>query len=191
MIVFVTAYPVYYMIIASLSNITALTKNYGMLWLPLEPFSITAYELVFPNPLVLSGYANTLFILIISLILNLELTVIGVYCLALKNSMLMKPLAILILFTMYFSGGMVPIYINIRNLGLIDSLWALILPNAINTYNLLIMRSAFASIPDSLFEASYLDGASHLKILFSVYVPLSGATLAVMVLHYAVGHWNS
>lgn len=102
-----------------------------------------------------------------------------------------KKEAMLILFTMYFSGGIVPTYLNIRERGLMDTLWSLIIPVAIDTYNLLIMRSAFASVPDTLTETAKLDGASHFKILTRVFIPLSGATLAVMVLYYAVGHWNS
>ena len=119
------------------------------------------------------------------------LTCIGAYLLALKGSMFTRPLALLILFTMYFSGGMIPAYMNVRDLGMIDSLWALIIPGAINTYNMMIMRSAFAAVPDTLYEAAHLDGATHIRILSQIYLPLSGATLAVMVLYYGVGHWNS
>lgn len=191
LVIFATAYPVYYVVVASLSDATAMTRTNAALWLPLPPVSLTAYELVFRNSLVLTGYRNTFIILFVGLAVNMTLTVVGAYCLSLKNAMLMKPLSMLILFTMYFNGGMIPNYILVKELGMIDSFWALILPGAISTYNLLIMRSAFAGVPDSLHEAAYLDGASHPRIMLSVYLPLSGATLAVMVLYYAVGHWNS
>jgi putative aldouronate transport system permease protein len=92
---------------------------------------------------------------------------------------------------MYFSGGLVPMYLNVQGLGMMNSLWALIIPSAINTYNMLILRSAFASVPDSLVEVAKLDGASHFQILTKIFLPLSGATLAVMVLYYGVGHWNA
>lgn len=186
-----TLYPVYYVLIASISNAKELATNYGLLVLPLRPMSLTAYELVFRNPLVLSGYRNTLIILVGGLTINMILTILGAYCLSVKGSMFMRPLSLLILFTMYFSGGMIPAYMNVRDFGMIDSLWALIIPNAINTYNLLIMRSAFAAIPDSMYEAAYIDGATHPRILSTVYIPLSGATIAVILLYYAVSHWNS
>lgn len=186
-----TLYPIYYVVIASISNAKELMTNYGLLVLPLRPVSVMAYELVFRNPLVLSGYRNTLIILVGGLAVNMLLTIVGAYCLALKGSLFMRPLSMLILFTMYFSGGMIPIYINVRDFQMMDTLWALIIPTAINTYNMLIMRSAFAAVPDAMYEAAYMDGASHPRILAMVYTPLSGATIAVILLYYAVGHWNS
>lgn len=186
-----TFYPIYYVIIASISNAAGLAANYGMLLLPIQPISLTAYELVFRNSLVMSGYMNTLIVLVVGLAFNMVLTIMGAYTLSLKGAMLARPFSLLVLFTMYFSGGMIPAYLNIKDLGLMDTLWSLILPGAINTYNLLIMRSAFASLPDSLYEAAHLDGASHLCIMTKVFIPLSGATIAVMVLYYGVGHWNS
>jgi putative aldouronate transport system permease protein len=92
---------------------------------------------------------------------------------------------------MYFSGGLVPTYLNIQGLGMTNSLWALIIPGSINTYNMLILRSAFYAVPDSLVEVAKLDGASHFQVLTKIFIPLSGATLAVMVLYYGVGHWNA
>lgn len=96
-----------------------------------------------------------------------------------------------IILTMYFNGGLIPTYLNIRNLGLYDSLFSLILPVAINTYNLIIMRSFFESIPDSIIEAATIDGAGHATIMFRVIIPLAKAMVAVMVLYYGVAHWNS
>ncbi|MBP3543696.1 MAG: carbohydrate ABC transporter permease [Lachnospiraceae bacterium] len=105
--------------------------------------------------------------------------------------MLRKPLTILVIITMYFSGGLVPSYLNIRQLGLMNSMWALVIPGAIQTSNLIIMRSAFMSLPDSLSEAAMIDGAGHFKVLTDIMLPLVKATLAVMVLYYGVSHWNS
>ena len=158
-----TFYPIYYVLIASISSASGLAANYGMLWLPIQPVSLTAYEMVFRNSLVLSGYANTLIVLIVGLMFNMALTVMGAYALSLNGAMFTKPISLLVLFTMYFSGGMIPTYFNIKNLGLMDTLWSLILPGAVNTYNLLIMRSAFAAMPDSLYEAAYLDGAQRIE----------------------------
>ena len=191
LICIITIYPMYYVVIASISEADVLGRNFGLLLVPVGKLNTYSYQLVFRNSLVLSGFANTFFILVAGLCFNMVLTCLGAYFLALKGSMLSRPIAMLILFTMYFSGGIVPEYLNIQSMGLMDSLWALIIPVSINTYNLLIMRSAFASVPDSLVEAAKLDGASHFRILTQVFLPLSGATLAVMVLYYAVGHWNA
>nr|HML47607.1 carbohydrate ABC transporter permease [Clostridia bacterium] len=185
------AYPVYYVVAASFSNAQALSRNLGMLWAPLRPMSVTAYRLVFRHPLILSGYMNTIVILVAGLLLNMTFTCLGAYFLTLRDSMFRRPVALLILFTMYFNGGIVPAYLNVRELGMMDSLLALIVPGAISTYNMLIMRSAFAALPLSLSEAAELDGAGHFRQLTQVFIPLSGATLAVMVLYYGVGHWNA
>ena len=190
-IILLTVYPVYYVFIASFSNARELQANYGILWFPKFPLTTFAYKLVLNHPLVLTGYRNTLIILILGLAVNLIMTSLGAYFLTLRDSIYKRPISLLILFTMYFSGGLVPAYLNIKNLGMLDSLSALIIPGAISTYNMLIMRSAFASIPSSLSEAAELDGASHFQILTRVFIPLSGATMAVMVLYYGVGHWNA
>ena len=190
-ILIATAYPVYYVLIASISAPQQMAANYGLMLAPKFPLSVRAYEMVFKYPLILTGYANTLFIVVAGLAVNMVMTILGAYFMTLNKSMLHKPVAVLILFSMYFSGGMVPTYLNIKSLGLMDSLWSLIIPSAISTYNLLVLRSAFAAVPGSLVEAAVLDGASHFKILRHVMVPLSGATLAVIVLYYGVGHWNS
>ena len=191
LILFLTAYPVYFVLIASISDPTKMVANYGLMWLPHFPLSLTYYRMVFRHSLLLSGFGNTLFIVIVGLAFNMVLTVLGAYLLSLKNSLLKKPIAYLILFTMYFSGGIVPGYLNIKSLHLMNTLWALILPGAISTYNMLIMRSAIGALPDALMEAAKLDGASHFQRILNVVVPLTGATSAVLMLYYAVGHWNA
>lgn len=190
-IILITAYPVYYIVVASFSDPGALSRHIGMLWLPLEPYTLSAYETVFKNPLIISGFMNTLFVLTVGLAVNLTLTSLGAFFLTIKGPMLKNAITFMIIFTMYFSGGMIPSYLNIKSLGLMDSLWALILPGAISTTNLVIMKSSFSSIPDSLIESARLDGASYGQILMRVIVPLSKATIAVMVLYYGVSHWNS
>ena len=191
LILFLTAYPVYFVLIASISDPTKMVANYGLMWLPHFPLSLTSYRMVFRHSLLLSGFGNTLFIVIVGLAFNMVLTVLGAYLLSLTNSLLKKPIAYLILFTMYFSGGIVPGYLNIKSLHLMNTLWALILPGAISTYNMLIMRSAIGALPDALMEAAKLDGASHFQRILNVVVPLTGATSAVLMLYYAVGHWNA
>ena len=190
-ILFATAYPVYFVLIASISDPPKMVANYGLMWLPHFPLSLLSYKMVARHSLLLSGFGNTFFIVIVGVIINMTLTVLGAYLLSLKSSLLRRPIAYLILFTMYFSGGIVPNYLNIKSLGLMDTLWALILPGAISTYNMLIMRSSIANLPDGLMEAAKLDGASHLQRILNVVVPLTGATSAVLILYYAVGHWNA
>ena len=191
LLILVTAYPVYYIVIASFSDPGALSRHTGLLWLPIEPYTTGAYRTVFKNPLIITGFLNTLFVLAVGLAVNLVLTMLGAFFLTIKGPMLRNFITFMIIFTMYFSGGMIPGYLNIKSLGLLDSLWALILPGAISTTNLIIMKSSFQSIPDSLIESARLDGASYTQILIRVMVPLSKATIAVMVLYYGVSHWNS
>ena len=191
LVLFVTAYPIYYVLIASFSSPSGLVVNYGVIWLPIKPYTVEAYSRVLHNSQVLTGYKNTLLILAGGLTVNLIMTALGAYFLSLKDVMLSKPIGMLILFTMYFSGGMIPGYLNIRELGLLDTLWALFIPGAISTYNMLILRTAFVSIPASLEECAMLDGAGDVTILFRIILPLSVASFAVVGMYYAVDHWNS
>ena len=140
----------------------------GALWAPLKPYTVDAYERVFANRNIATGYQNTLFVLAVGVPLNVILTTMGAYFLSLKNMRMGGVIMFLILFTRYFSGGMVPDYLNVKSLGLLNSLWALILPGAISSYNLIIMRTAFAAVPESLVESARLDGAKHYRILFSI-----------------------
>ena len=187
----VCLYPLYYVVIASFSDPVKLISHDGLLLLPLKDYTLAGYRMVFQNKLVMSGYKNTLIVLVVGVCINMILTILGAYVIAQRKLLLRKPLTIFIIVTMYFSGGMIPAYLNVRDLGMMDSLMALIMPSAINTSNLLIMRRAFMSVPESLSEAAEIDGASHRQILFQVMVPLVKATMAVLVLYYGVAHWNS
>ncbi len=190
-VVLITLYPAYFVVVASISDPTELQRHTGLLLAPAGDITFAAYKLVFKNPMVLSGYMNTLFILIAGVTINLIMTVIGAYFLSIKNVMFKKYIMFFIIFTMYFSGGMIPGYLNIKDLHMLDSIWSLIIPGALSTTNLIIMRTAFAAVPESLVEAAKIDGSNHLQIMMKVMVPLTKATLAVMVLYYGVGHWNS
>lgn len=184
-------YPMLYVVFASLSDSGRLMAHSGLLLKP-EGLNFAAYKSVIQNPMILSGYANTLFILVVGVVINLVMTTLAAYFLSRKSAiMLKKPIIALMLFTMFFSGGMIPSFINIKELGLYNSLWSLILPGAISTYNLIIMRTSFEGIPASLEEAAFLDGAGHLSIIWNVIIPLSKAIIAVMILYYGVGYWNS
>lgn len=190
-LMFIMAYPLYYCVVASLSDPTTLARTNGAIFWPVGNMTLVGYEKVLSHSQILSGFRNTTFVLVIGLLLNLFMTVTCAYTLSLKNLMLKTPIAFFIIFTMYFSGGLIPGYLNVKSLGLINSLWSLILPAALSTYNMIIMKTAFQNIPESLLESAFLDGATHLKILFKIMIPLSGPTIAVMILYYGVAHWNS
>lgn len=187
---FVTLYPIWYVLCASLTSNTYLVSHPGiMLW----PHEVTfgAYKMAFSHPLLLSGYKNTLLILAVSLPINILMTLFAGYFMASKD-VIFKPLIQgLIMFTMFFSGGMIPAYLNIRSLGLYNSFWALVLPGALSVYNSIICKTAIESVPESLKESAYIDGANDVIILFKIIVPLIKATLAVLLLYYGVGHWNA
>jgi putative aldouronate transport system permease protein len=190
LIMLICFYPVWYVAVASFSDSGLLTQHTGLLFKPLG-FTLDAYKKVFKNPMIVRGYGNTLFILIIGVILDLFMTSLGAYFLSRKNVMFKKPIMLFILFTMFFSGGMIPFYLTLKDVHLTNTLWGLIIPFLINTYNMIILRTSFESIPESLVEAAQIDGAGHFKILMQIVLPLSKAMLAVMVLYYGVGIWNA
>ena len=186
----ITLYPIWYVFCASMTSNTYLVSHPGTLLWPHE-MTFGAYKLAFSHPLLLSGYTNTLIILAVSLPINILMTLFAGYFMASKDVMFKPLLQGLIMFTMFFSGGMIPAYLNIRDLGLYNSLWALILPGALSVYNSIICKTAIESVPESLKESAYIDGANDVIILFRIIVPLIKATLAVLLLYYGVGHWNA
>ncbi|MFD0681254.1 MULTISPECIES: carbohydrate ABC transporter permease [unclassified Paenibacillus] len=190
LLMLVTLYPIYYVAISSISNPTELMAHKGMIWFP-QGLSLKAYSMVFDNPMILKGYGNTLFIVIVGLLFNLTLTAFGAYALSRKGLYYRKQLTLFIIFTMFFSGGLIPYYLTVKGLGLTNTVWALIIPQAINTFNLIIMRTTFQAIPDSLEESAKIDGANDFVILFRIIIPISLPIMAVMILYYGVSHWNS
>ena len=183
-------YPMLYVIFASFSDPTAFTKHSGLLLSP-AGFSLESYKLAFENPMLFKGYLNTIIIILVSVTLSMILTSLCAYVLSRKDFKLRKFCTVAIVITMFFSGGMIPFYFTVKNLGLENSMWSLILPTAINTFNMIILRTSFESIPSALVESASIDGAGHWTILFRIILPLSKATLAVLVLYYAVANWNS
>ncbi|MGG1639021.1 carbohydrate ABC transporter permease [Paenibacillus sp. NRS-1760] len=188
-LVVVTLYPLIYVAFASISDAAYIVAHKGILWKPVG-VNFEAYKSVFANDAIWSGYKNTLFIIVFGVMLNLFMTSLGAYVLSRKNVMLNKPFMIFIIITMFFHGGLIPFYLVVKGVGLLDTLWAPIIPFAINTFNLIILRTSFQSIPDSLEEAAKMDGANHLVILFRIILPLSLPIMAVMTLYYAVDKWN-
>ncbi|GAB1154707.1 carbohydrate ABC transporter permease [Paenibacillus illinoisensis] len=189
LLVIVTLYPLLYVLFASLSDSAQLLANKGLLWKPVG-FSLEAYKSVLANPGIATGFRNTLFILVFGVIVNLFMTALGAYVLSRKNVMWNKVFMFFIVFTMFFGGGLIPLYLVVKGVGLLDTLWSTILPFAISTFNLIIMRTSFMGIPDSLEESAKIDGANHFTILFRIIIPLSMPVIAVMILYYAVDKWN-
>jgi putative aldouronate transport system permease protein len=137
------------------------------------------------------GYMNTVIVVAGGLAVNIFLSSLGAYCLSRKNVFWNSLFSKLIVITMVFSGGIIPLFLTVKELGLYNTRLSLILPVAINTYNLIIMRTTFAEIPDNVIESAQIDGAGHFTVLLRLVMPLSKAVLAVMVLYYGVYHWNS
>ncbi len=189
-IMFIMLYPLWYVLVASFSDAVKLSGHSGLLFKPIG-FTFDAYNLMFKNPMILKGYGNTLFVLIVGLVFNMLLTSMGAYFMSRKNVLFNKPITLMIIFTMYFTGGMIPFYLTVIELGLKNSLFSIILPGAVSTFNLIILRTAFASIPEALEESARLDGASHWRIMTQIVLPLSKASLSVIALYYAVQHWNA
>ncbi len=189
-LIVLTLYPFYHVLMASFSQSDKFIAYKGILLHPsAHPrfFRTSGFE----EPNILNGFRNTLFVVVVGVAVNLFMTSLGAYFLSRKNVMWRDLIMMLIVFTMYFNGGLIPLYFTVRSLGLYNSLFSLIFPVAINTTNLIIMRTAFAAVPDSLEESAKIDGASHFAILFRIIIPASMATVAVMILYYGVAHWNA
>ncbi|GBG09264.1 sugar ABC transporter permease [Paenibacillus sp. MY03] len=186
----VTLYPFLYVLFASFSSPAELMQHRGLLLAP-EGFSLQAYKLVLADPMIASGYFNTLFYVIIGTALNILLTSFAAYGLSRRGTLLGNKVMFAIVFTMFFSGGLIPHYLIIKNLHLFDTRWVMILPTAISTWNLLVMRTSFQQVPVALEESARIDGANDFTILFRIFLPVSLPILAVMTLFYGVQHWNS
>ena len=183
-------YPLLYVISCSLSDPLSVVQSKIVL-LP-RRVTLAAYERVFNNELIMSGYWNTIRYTAIGTAINLVMTIMAAYPLAQKKFAARKYVTMMFTFTMLFSGGLVPTFLTVQKLGLVDRIWAIVLPGAISTWNMLIMKNYFqTSIPGELYEAASIDGADHITILFQVVLPLSAPIVAVMVLYYGVAHWNS
>lgn len=183
-------YPMWYVLMGSFSDPFQLFTSNELLLLP-KGFSLKGYEQVFKNPNIFTGYKNTLFYVTVGTLLNVLVTALGAYVLSRPDLMLKKLFTVMVVFTMYFSGGLIPTFLVVKGVGLYNSRLALILPTLVGTWNMIVMRTSFKAIPASLVESAKLDGANDFTILFRIILPCAKATLAVIVLYYAVGYWNS
>ena len=182
--------PLIYIVASSFSSATAVSAGRVKFW-PVE-FSFDAYQSAFSNPQVLKGYYNSLIYAVAGTLISVTLTVAIAYPLSRKRFFGRNVLMTALIFTMLFSGGLIPTYMVVQDLGMLNTRWALLIPNAIGVWQVIIARTFFVhSIPDDLYEAATLDGASELRFLRSVVLPLSKPLLAVLVLMYTIYQWNA
>ena len=189
-LILITLYPLWHVLMTSFASPEAISKYGSMLIWP-EGFNLTSYKYVLTNPMIGIGYRNTLLIVLVGTSLSLFMTCLGAYGLACKWVMGHKWMVLLVTIPMFFGGGLIPSYLLVRSLGLYNSFWALILPGVVSSWNMIMMRTYFQGIPESLSESARIDGANDIHILFRILVPCAIPIVAVMILFYAVGYWNA
>lgn len=190
LLMIIALYPLWHVVMCSFSNSNSLIGHTGTLWLPID-FSLSGYQAVFKNESIWGGFGVSVFVVVAGTVLNILLTLITAYFLSKQDAILSRIVSYIVIFSMYFSAGLIPMYMIVRNVGLYNNIFSLIIPNAINTFYVIIMRSAIQGVPDSLFESAELDGASHFTVVWRIVAPLCLPTIAVLVLYYSVDHWNS
>lgn len=183
-------YPLWYVLCCSFSDPSMLMRHKGILLFPLN-FSLGGYEKVLNYKRLWGSYLVTFFVVIVGTGLNMFFSILFAFVLSRRDLLWHKLITGLAVFTMYFSGGMIPTYLVVKAVGLYDTIWAMIIPGLISTYNCIILRTAFYGIPDSLEESARIDGAGDLRVLFTICVPLIIPSVATVALFYAVGHWNA
>ena len=185
----IIVYPLLFVIVASFNPGMTASKT---LWLWPTNASLEGYRVVFEYRRIWNGYLNSLYYTLVGTSINIVVTICAAYPLSRKDLFGKNLFMGLFVFTMYFSGGMIPIFLQVKKLGLLNSLWAMVLPCALSVYNMIVMRTYFVTqIADDLREASELDGCGNLRFLLSIVLPLSGPILAVIGLFYGVDHWNA
>jgi putative aldouronate transport system permease protein len=186
---FTVIYPLYYMLIISVSDGLSVMRG-DVTWLPLNP-NLETYRVVLRDPSILRSYLNSIIYTFFGTALAVALTALCAYPLS-RQGFYGRPFyARLIIFTMFFEGGIIPTYMVINGLGMIDTLWAIILPPAVNAWYMVVMRTFFQQIPNELHESAHIDGANDLSVFLRIVLPISTPVVATMVLFYAVWHWNS
>ncbi|ACX65370.1 carbohydrate ABC transporter permease [Paenibacillus sp. Y412MC10] len=188
-LVAVTLYPLIYVLFASFSDGDLLMAKKGLLWKP-AGFSTLAYERALGNPAVWSGYWNTLRLVGGGLILHVTMAIMAAYVLSRCNFIWGKFLMLFIVVTMFFNAGLIPFYLVVKDMGIMNTMWALLLPFAVNTFHLIILRTAFLSLPVELEESAQIDGANHLTVLLKIVIPLSMPVISVIMLYTAADKWN-
>lgn len=188
LITFIALYPIYYVLISSFSK-PFFVEN-GNVLLKIKEFTTASYEAVFKRDGLWTSYGNAIFYTIFGLMANMFFTTTMAYALSRKYLIGRKILTLFTVFTMWFSAGIIPTYMNFNNLGLLNTRTAIIFGFAIETYNLIIMKSFFEQVPEALEEAAFIDGAGHFRVFWNIYLPLSKPALATVGLFYGISRWN-
>lgn len=183
-------YPLVYVVSASFSDPNALLNGEVVL-LP-KGFNFNAYKYIFQNDQILVGYGNTIFYSVVGTLYNMVLTICAAYPLSRSDLKGRNLLTVMITFTMFFGGGMIPTYLNLNSLHMLNTRWVMFVPAAISATNFIIMRNYFThSVPGELIESAHIEGASQLQILSKIVLPLSKPILGVLTIYYMAGHWNA
>ena len=188
-VIFLTLYPLWYVFIASFSNPIAVSRGIVIFW-P-SGFELASYRKVSTTPFIWSSYGNTVFYSVVGTAVSMALSIMGAYPLSKRRLRGRKYIMFMLLVTMWFSAGMVPTFMNFQSLGLLNKRLGVILAFAINTFNVILLRTFFENVPDSMEESAKIDGASDITVLTKIYLPLSIPALATITMYYFVGRWNS
>lgn len=187
---FIVLYPLYFVLIASISDAAAVLG--GQVWLYPKGIHFDAYLRILRQSELMHGYFNTIVYTVIGTAVNIAMTILAAYPLSRPQLAGRGVITAMMVFTMFFSGGLIPTYLLVKSLGMLDTIWALIIPGAVSVYNIVIMRTFFQTgIPKEVQEAAHIDGCNDFQLLGRVVLPLSMPIIAVMILLYGVGHWNS
>lgn len=190
LITLIVLYPLVFVAVASISSQELVIR--GEVWLWPKNITFVGYERVLGNSEILKGYMNTILYTVSGTALNLVMTIAAAYPLSRRDFLGRNTFTALIVFTMFFSGGMIPTYLLIKHLGMLNTFWAMIIPSALSVWNIIIMRTFFQTgIPNEMQEAASIDGSSNMQTLIRIVLPLSMPVIAVMILFYSVGHWNA
>ena len=189
LLIVITLYPLYYMGIVSISSGGAVSRG-EVLWLP-KGINLQAYKYVFDDPAVLRSYGNTILYTALGTLISLVLTTLCAYPLSRNHFYGRAVFSLFVIFTMFFDGGLIPRFMVVHGLGMVDTIWALVIPTAISVFNMILMRTFFEQIPEALHESATVDGAGEYRTLLQIVLPLSMPVMATMFLFYAVGQWNS
>lgn len=188
--ILIVLYPLLFVFSASFSDPDLVLRGKVLLFpkgITLEP-----YKMVLENEKIWIGYRNTILYTVLGTTINVVLTIMLAYPLSRKDMPLRRPITLFVIFTMYFNGGMIPTYLLVRDLGIYDTIWAIVIPAAITTYNFIVAKTFFEnSIPHEMYESAMIDGSSNIRTLISIVLPISTSIIAVLILFYAVSHWNS
>lgn len=183
--------PVWHVLMGSVSDPLKINTYSGLILYPLGDVTFGGYKLVLQNNSILRSYLNTILIVVAATGLGTILTILSAYVMSVRGLYWKKPFNFIVTFTMIFNGGLIPTYMVVRNLHMLDTYWSLIIPGCCVAYNIIIMRTSFSQVPAALSEAATIDGAGHFRILCQIILPVSKSIIAVIVLFYAIQQWNA